>query len=51
VSLDRAEVRSTDPSNNEALIEKYGAVAYPAARRQCIAGYVREFGRLGFLIR
>jgi len=23
----------------------------PAARRQCIAGYVREFGRLGFLIR
>jgi SAM-dependent methyltransferase len=28
VSLDRADVRSTDPSNNEALIEKYGAVAY-----------------------
>jgi SAM-dependent methyltransferase len=28
VSLDRAGARSTDPSNNEALIEKYGAVAY-----------------------
>ena len=28
MSLDREDVRSTDPSSNEAVIEKYGTVAY-----------------------
>jgi hypothetical protein len=37
---------SPDPSSNEALVEKYGAVG-----RERIDAYVRQFARLGLLTR